>query len=200
MKKKDKSIIVSAVCGVVLLLLYLGTIFGWLEGFDQVISNTFVRNPFLTQIMKVITFLGEAEVLIGLAVLYILICKNKKTGAIVMLNLGTIALFNHILKFIIKRSRPSLEHLVVADGFSFPSGHSACSMAFYGMLIYLINKKCKNKKARYILTAVFSVLILAIGCSRIYLRVHYPSDVLAGFTFGLLILSLFSKLVNFVDN
>ncbi len=200
MKKKDKSTIVSAACGMGLLLLYLGTTFGWLEGLDRVVSSFFMRTPLLTQIMKAVTFLGEAEVLIGIAVIYMLICKNKKIGAVVLLNLGCVALFNHILKFIIKRPRPSLEHLVVADGFSFPSGHSACSMAFYGILIYLINKKCKNKKIKYILTAILSVLIIAIGCSRIYLRVHYPSDVLAGFTFGLIILSLFCKLVDSVDN
>jgi len=80
-------------------------------------------------------------------------------------------------------------------GYSFPSGHSMISAAFYGFLIYLIYKKVKNKKLKITLIIVLSILIVSIGISRIYLGVHYTSDVLAGFTVSVSYLIIYTSIV-----
>ena len=93
-------------------------------------------------------------------------------------------------------------HLNTVDGvkmlynYSFPSGHSSVSMAFYGFLIYLICTEFKNKKYKYLLISVLSIVILFIGLSRIYLGVHYLSDVLAGFLFSIIYLIIFVYFYN----
>lgn len=99
--------------------------------------------------------------------------------------LGGSYTLNLIIKNLIQRARPSWEHWVVESGYSFPSGHSMASIAFYGMLGYLLwlHRKERGRPAAYILVLT-GLLILAIGLSRIYLGVHYATDVIAGFCAG----------------
>lgn len=80
-------------------------------------------------------------------------------------------------------------------GYSFPSGHSMVSMAFYGFLIYLIYNNIKNKYIKWILISSLSILIILIGISRIYLGVHYTSDVLAGFLLSISYLVIYTRIV-----
>lgn len=80
-------------------------------------------------------------------------------------------------------------------GYSFPSGHSMVSMAFYGFLIYLIYNNIKNKYIKWILICSLSILIILIGISRIYLGVHYTSDVLAGFLLSISYLVIYTRIV-----
>ena len=81
--------------------------------------------------------------------------------------------------------------LIEEQGYSFPSGHSMVSTAFYGLLIYLIYKNVKNKYIKYTLCTILSILILIIGLSRIYLGVHYVSDVIGGVCFSIAYLIIF---------
>ncbi|KAA9332440.1 phosphatase PAP2 family protein [Hymenobacter busanensis] len=98
--------------------------------------------------------------------------------------LGSITL-NLLLKNFYNRPRPQLP-LTSASGLSFPSGHAMISASFYGLLIYLTWQHVENRSLRWLLTVLLSALILLIGLTRVYLRVHYASDVLAGFAAGLL--------------
>ena len=151
---------------------------------DIIIYNIIVlklRTESLTKIMGILTNFGGAYMLIGLAIMITIFSKNKKTAFIIDLNLIIITIFNLILKNIIQRPRPEGYRLIAESGYSFPSGHSMISMAFYGLIIYMIWKNMKNKKLRNIICVLITILVILIGISRIYLGVHYASDVIGGF-------------------
>ena len=146
----------------------------------------------LTSVMKVITNLGSAGVIIAITV--ILFIKNRKKYKILLLDLLIIVIFNQFLKLIIARPRPSNFMLIKQGGYSFPSGHSMVGMAFYGLLIYISYKEIKNKYVKIAICSLLSILIILIGVSRIYLGVHYPSDVIAGFSLALAYLAIFTNI------
>lgn len=93
---------------------------------------------------------------------------------------------NLILKKIINRTRPEAEHLVVVETLSYPSGHAMTAMAFYGFLIYLISQFRISKILKFPIIILLILLILSIGISRIYLGVHFPSDIAGGYIAGLI--------------
>ena len=161
----------------------------------QFVSNYLIKDN-VTPIMKGITWCGSAICLILVSFLSFFIFKNKKTGIFVWINLISITILNQALKFILHRPRPTDFRIIEESGYSFPSGHSMASMAFYGFLIYLIYKKINNKYLKWGLICFLSILILFIGISRIYLGVHYTSDVLAGFLISVAYLILFVSIVN----
>ncbi len=154
-------------------------------------------SEYITPIAKFITLFGSAITLILFSIILCIIFKNRKIGISIFLNLGITGALNQILKRIIQRPRPTELRLAEASGYSFPSGHSMASVAFYGFLIYLIYKKVKNKKLRNILIVCLTILIILIGASRIYLGVHYTSDVLAGF---LVTISYLMIYINIIDD
>lgn len=148
-----------------------------------------------TNFFKIITNFGGAFILIVIALLSLLLIKNKKISITIPLNLVIITLLNNVLKFIVQRERPNELRMIDETSYSFPSGHSMISMAFYGYFIYLIYKYVKNKYLKSILIVLLSVLIVLIGFSRIYLGVHYTSDVLSGFVISIAYLVLFTSIV-----
>ncbi len=158
--------------------------------------STYVISNHITPIAKVITNFGGAIYLILIASILFLVIKNKKIGLSIFSNLGIAAILNFLLKNILQRPRPTEYRLIQESGYSFPSGHSMVSMAFYGFLIYLIYKNIKNKKVKWSLICVLSLLIVMIGISRIYLGVHYTSDVLAGFLVAIFYLILYTSIIN----
>ena len=91
--------------------------------------------------MKVITWFGSATCLILLTIILFIVLKNKITGFLIAINLVIVTILNQLLKFVLQRPRPDDYRLIDESGYSFPSGHSMISMAFYGYLIYLIYKK-----------------------------------------------------------
>ena len=161
----------------------------YIYGYDLV--SKFLISDFVTPIAKNITHLGGAIFLITLSLILLLIIKNKKIGILIWLNLGISVLLNQALKFIIQRPRPTEFRIINESGYSFPSGHSMVSAAFYGFLIYLIYKNVKNKYLKWSLITLLSLVILTIGISRIYLGVHYTSDVIAGFLISVSYLIIF---------
>ena len=143
--------------------------------------STFVISDFVTPIAKFITNFGGAIFLSIATVMLFLLIKNKKIGLSIISNIVIITILNQLLKRILQRPRPTEFRIVEETGYSFPSGHSMVSMAFYGYLIYLIYRYIKNKYVKRTLITILSILICLIGISRIYLGVHYTSDVLGGF-------------------
>lgn len=161
----------------------------------QWIANHLINNH-ITPIMKMITWFGSATCLIIITVLLWILIKNKRIGLLATINLITITVLNQVLKFIIQRPRPTEYRIIEELGYSFPSGHSMVSMAFYGLLIYFIYKHIKNKYIKWALICILSILILSIGISRIYLGVHYVSDVCAGFVVSIAYLIVFLGMTN----
>ena len=114
-------------------------------------------------------------------------------GICMIVNLIVITLFQYILKFLIARPRPVGINLIEEKNFSFPSGHSLTAMAFYGFVIYLIYKYNLKYKNIYIILLV--LLILLIGLSRVYLGVHYTTDILGGFSFSMFYLIIYTNII-----
>lgn len=158
--------------------------------------STYLISDFATPIAKFITNFGGAMCLIGVAIILFIIIKNKKIGATIISNLCIITILNQALKRILQRPRPEDFRIINESGYSFPSGHSMVSMAFYGYLIYLIYKYVKNKYLKWVLITILGILIVSIGISRIYLGVHYTSDVLAGFLISISYLIIYASAVN----
>lgn len=150
----------------------------------------------MTNVVKILTSLGSALVIIILTIVLFIAIKNKKIAISVVINLIVITILNNLLKIIFLRPRPDVNNLILESGYSFPSGHSATGMAFYGYLIYLIYKYVNNKKIKISLIIFLSLVIVAIGLSRIYLGVHYASDVLGGFLLAIVYLIIFITIAN----
>lgn len=154
-----------------------------------------MRFDFLTVIMKVITNFGSAISIIIISLLSVIFIKDKKVSASVIINIILVTILNQVLKNILQRPRPDGFRLISESGYSFPSGHSMVSMAFYGLFIYLAYTKIENKNLRSIVCILLSILVVLIGFSRIYLGVHYASDVLGGFLISMSYLIVFVEIV-----
>ena len=145
----------------------------------------------MTPFMKFITWFGSTVGIIVMGLISIFIIKDKKTNISFIICLISGTIINNVIKLIFARTRPDINPLMVENTYSFPSGHSMMSMILYGYLIYLIYNNIKNKKYKWLLISILSILILCIGFSRIYLGVHYVSDVIGGFVLGIAYLILY---------
>jgi undecaprenyl-diphosphatase len=149
----------------------------------------------ITHVMQFITFFATGEFLVPaniiLALFFILKKHRWYSLSVPVVSLGSFIVM-WSAKQLFSRARPDDPVFRTAMGFSFPSGHAMSAMTFYGLLIYLVWKNVHNVILKWILTFLLVVFIHLIGFSRIYLRVHYASDVMAGFSLGLiwLVLSL----------
>ena len=176
-----------------------------IESFDQQVSGfvTSFRSPALNSFFIFITDLGDLYAyIIAVALAIVFFFVKLRSWKFILQLVGVLivsALSNIALKKVFDRARPSEEHLVVVKTLSYPSGHAMSAMAFYGFLIYLIFQIKMAKWARILLTILFSFLILCIGISRIYLGVHFPSDVAGGFIAGLIWVAFCIILFNVID-
>ena len=155
-----------------------------------------IRNKNLTDTMNTITNIGSAYSLIVITILLLFFLKNKKTCLLITLNLIFSFLSSQIVKFILQRERPINIGLVSTSGYSYPSGHLMVCMLYFGFMAYLIYKNISNVFLKIIFIMLFILLSIVIGFSRIYLGVHYFSDVLGGFLLSIFYLSLFININN----
>lgn len=173
--------------------------------FDLFINNkiTELWSPALTKIMVILTDAGSPENLLILSAFLIIFFifpvkllrnngaskKNFYSAFFVFFSMAGGALIHILLKEIIGRERPE-NSLIAKTDFSMPSGHATMAIIFFSLLIYLFKDKIKNKFLKYLFIALNIILIISIGFSRIYLNVHWFSDVLAGYGLGLFWLTL----------
>ena len=154
--------------------------------------------------MLFITFLGTHIFLIPanlLLIFYFVFVKNKTWFSIRVFTIAISSLLLMILlKQLFQRKRPLSPLLKAARGLSFPSGHAIMAVTFYGLLIYIVQHTILIEWLAVLLTVLLIVLIIWIGYSRIYLRVHYASDVIAGFIIGLCWLLISLAVINKLEN
>lgn len=175
------------------------------EVFDSAVIG-FVRQPALHAVLSplgVITELGSTAgvilVAIGTFALGVLIGPWLH-GLIGALTIALASIGNQLLKATVARERPALlEPIVVEHGFSFPSGHSALGMVAYGILGVLVMRSRLPLAVRRGIVLVLAIVIVLVGLSRIWLGVHYPTDVLAGWMAGALIVLVYARLTRGVS-
>ncbi len=164
-----------------------------IEWFDGFVYNivTLGKSPILTSFYKFVTKFSNEFMILLICFVSFIVFKNKKYGLLISLNAIIVFLINYVLKSIFTRPRPVDLMIIFENGYSFPSGHAMVSLSFYGFIIYLINKLDLDKKIKIFFSILLIILILLIGLSRIYLGVHYPSDVLAGYLISLAYLIIY---------
>jgi undecaprenyl-diphosphatase len=166
------------------------------QQFDFIVFDKVSRlvTPGMTGFIRVITFFGNHMFLIpanlALVVYFLFIRKHRWYSIKVpVVAIGGVILMA-LLKEIFNRPRPLIPLLAPVKGLSFPSGHAMMSVSFYGLLIFLVWENITNRTLKWVLTIFLLLFILLIGFSRIYLRLHYFSDVIAGFAAGIIWLTL----------
>ncbi len=163
-----------------------------LAQYDQQISEYIIsfRSPQLTQYFLFMTHAGDIYgylIVFSIAlIISIILFKNWRYAAQTLFVLLLASISNTILKRFVDRARPGIEHLVVVETLSYPSGHAMAAMAFYGFLIYLFYRFKMSAWLKYGIILLLIFIILSIGISRIYLGVHFPSDIAGGYIAGLI--------------
>ena len=165
---------------------------GKAAAFDDAVRFFFydMRSGALTSAAKAMTYLGNWQSVTVLCIILLIIKPTRiRYGIPVSAGAISVTVINKIIKNLVRRERPDqIYHLIKQGGYSFPSGHSITSMFVFGMLIYLVRVNVQNRKAANVLTVIIAVPMVCIGLSRIYLGVHYPSDVLAGWALGIAVM------------
>lgn len=144
------------------------------------------RGPLLTPIMHFMSFLGGELMLLSTALIVVFLAFKKYKKEAIFFAIAVLAgyIFNTLLKQLLKIPRPDIDPIVISGSYSFPSGHAMNSLIFYGLLSYFIFHFTRNRGLS-LLVATFSIIVvLSIGFSRLYLGIHYPSDVIGGFLAG----------------
>lgn len=190
--KKKKILIPLGVLSLLFIILTVLVCTNTIEPLDNAASSFIIsiRSPELTNTMNIITNISGSYALIVFTTLFIILIKKKKYPLAITINLIAVFITSQLAKAIVERDRP-LDMLVSAPGYSYPSGHSMVGLAYFSFLSYLVIKYIPNKIVKIILPIVFTITILLVGFSRIYLGVHYLSDVLAGFLLGAIYLIIF---------
>jgi undecaprenyl-diphosphatase len=144
-----------------------------------------VRHPILTDLALLVTNLGDAWLLTVVSILTVvaLAFRSRRDALFVTASVGGAAIIHYLLKALTARPRPDLSPIYEPGGFSFPSGHSMASFCFFVAVALLVPRQLG--RARLAAFAAVGLTVFVVGLTRIYLGVHYPTDVLAGWTIGL---------------
>ncbi len=205
------------IIGAMVCLLIFGTIAYFVVSYNILPFDTLIqeaiynlRSKTLTQTLTIITYMANWQFITLVCTFLIIYPKaTRQFGIPLTITAIFCACFQRFIKSIFHRARPDVAlHLIVQGGYSFPSGHSLTGLLFYGMFILLIRHKLlsidnkriltqKNRTIANMLTVLLSLLIFLIGFSRIYLGVHFPTDVIGGWSLSLTFLLLFSALTPF---
>lgn len=193
-KTKDKNwkfLFIGIILALISMMIFINIVQSYIKGkgnFGMDISAINyvqgVENDNLSEFFKTVTYIGDPHTVVIITVIITAILyfkKMKRESVFFCFNILGVAALNELLKGIFRRDRPTLR-IIEASGYSFPSGHSMTFLAFAIIFSYLIIIYSENKFISYFISLFLIVLAIAIGFSRVYLRVHYLSDVLAGWS------------------
>lgn len=190
-------LVLAALCLVVFACLLVEVLKGQAMRIDKLGYLLFVeklRSPTMTVVMKAVSNLASAPFIVGVLIAAFLWVPYRPQVVWAAVNAGIVSAIDQLLKVLVRRPRPEGFRLVEAPGLSFPSGHSMEAMAFYGYGIWLAQGGVYDFSGSVFVVPVFTCVIFAVGVSRIYLGVHYASDVLGGFCLAFVWLVLFVRL------
>lgn len=199
-KKTNKIIILSLI--ILLIMNFLLIKFDFFVEIDSSVYYTISKliNNKLTILFKFFSFLVSKEMLIVylLIILGYSIIKKKSGGLAYFFIIIVNVFFNQTLKLIIRRPRPSINPIVIENSYSFPSGHTMSILTIVGLILYLIWNKTKLKIFKKIIISIILLIVsILVMISRIYLGVHYFSDIIGGIISSLLLLSIIYYFYNF---
>ncbi|WP_322354761.1 phosphatase PAP2 family protein [Paratractidigestivibacter sp.] len=196
---RENTRLVVALMAAVVFIYLLGEVGeGEILKLDTLAYRLFVeklRSDSVTAVMEGFTGLLEIPVLLLMTLLITAFAPGRAPGRCVAVNLVGALVLNVVLKEIVQRPRPDGFRLISETGYSFPSGHSMISMAFFGLIVWMIWTYERDRRLRNFLCVAFSLVIVMVGVSRIYLGVHYASDVLAGFCVSVIWLAFYTHVI-----
>ena len=195
--RSNRRLLLVLACLAVFLLLLRSVLAGEAMRIDALAYWAIVENlraDWLTPVMEAFSALATPMVLVGMLLVIAAFAPGRRPGWFCTVNLVLAVLLNLLLKEIVQRPRPEGFRLAAETGFSFPSGHSMAAMAFFGLIVWMVWRYERDRGQRLLLTAGFSFIILMIGVSRVYLGVHYASDVIGGFCASLIWLAAYTRL------
>ncbi|RCX16967.1 undecaprenyl-diphosphatase [Fontibacillus phaseoli] len=182
--------ITGLICAVAFTVIAVAVQSGQISQFDRTLIDAVQGReaPGLTGVMEFFTSIGNGTsvaliTLIAMTFLYGVLGHRRELLLLCCTMLGS-AILNSLLKICFIRERPTFHRLIEVTGYSFPSGHSMVAFCLYGTLAYLLWRHLPGRKRRFILILLSLMFIVTIGLSRIYLGVHYPSDVLGAYFAG----------------
>ncbi len=152
-----------------------------------------LRRPWLTSIMEGFSSLSSPIVIGAMFLMVAAFAPGRRPGMCAAVNLVSVVLINQVLKYIVHRPRPDGFRLISEIGYSFPSGHSMVSMAFYGLCAWMVWNYERDRIMRWACCTAFALTIVVVGMSRVYLGVHYASDVIAGFCVSIAWIGVYTK-------
>lgn len=176
-----------------------------LADYDQAITQYVIsqRSPNLTKFLMFVTNVGDFYgyvIVVGIfTLLSIFVFKSWKYILQIVFVLVLSSISNLILKRFVDRARPGIEHMVSVETLSYPSGHAMSAIAFYGFLIYLFYRFKMNMVLKSVIILILVLLIFSIGFSRIYLGVHFPSDIAGGYIAGFIWVVFCVVLFNLIE-
>ncbi len=194
--RNNLRLVLVVVCGAVFLALLEDVLDGELMKLDRAaywLVVQHMRADWLTPIMESFSALATPVTLLVLLLAVAAFAPGRRPGLCCAANLGLVVLLNQVLKVIIQRPRPEGFRLATAGGFSFPSGHSMVAMAFFGLLVWFVWHYERDRRMRLGLCTAFLLVIVMVGLSRVYLGVHYASDVVAGFCMSVMWLAVYTR-------
>ena len=196
--RENRMIIVLSIALLVFVYLLQNVMSGDIRRIDGIAYQFFVvrlRRDWLTPIMQSFTSLSAPVVLAVMLIVVAAFAPGRMPGRFAAANLVGIVALNYALKEIVQRPRPEGFRLIAETGYSFPSGHSMVAVAFYGFLIWLIIRFEEDRLQRWIWSLALFFVVIMIGISRVYLGVHYFSDVVAGYCVAAVWLVVFTRII-----
>ena len=196
--RENSLIILLSIALLVFMYLLQNVMSGDIRRIDGIAYQFFVvrlRRDWLTPIMQAFTSLSSPVVLGVMLIVVAAFAPGRVPGRFALANLVGIVVLNFALKEIVQRPRPEGFRLIAETGYSFPSGHSMVAVAFYGFMIWLILRYEEDRILRVVWSLALFFVVVLIGMSRVYLGVHYFSDVIAGYCVAAVWLVFFTRVI-----